>query len=172
MGTRHSTVVIKNGIIKLAQYGQWDGYLSGQGLTVLDFLRNNDLKVFEEKLEYLNELDGAIHDEFLKSIGSNNGWMNATQSEQYRERFPLLSRDHGADILNLIMNIKNGDENTIHKNLEFLNDSTFCEYVYVLDLDKRKLFVHDGHYITENIIREIDFDNIPTDDEFIKIEDE
>ncbi|MHC5949058.1 hypothetical protein ACVXZ3_04645 [Providencia hangzhouensis] len=40
MGTRHLICVAKDGDYKVAQYGQWDGYPSGQGLTLLTFLRD------------------------------------------------------------------------------------------------------------------------------------
>ena len=36
MGTRHLVAVIHKDEYKVAQYGQWDGYPSGQGDTVLD----------------------------------------------------------------------------------------------------------------------------------------
>lgn len=38
MGTRHLIEVVVDGQIKVAQYGQWDGYPSGQGVDVLKFL--------------------------------------------------------------------------------------------------------------------------------------
>lgn len=41
MGTRNLTIVIdKQGALKVAQYGQWDGYPSGQGAVVLEFAKN------------------------------------------------------------------------------------------------------------------------------------
>lgn len=40
MGTRNLTMVMVDGVYKVAQYGQWDGYPSGQGITVFIFSRN------------------------------------------------------------------------------------------------------------------------------------
>ena len=40
MGTRHLIIVWYKGKYRIAQYGQWDGYPSGQGLRVLRFLKN------------------------------------------------------------------------------------------------------------------------------------
>src|SRR3546814_20563425 len=39
MGTRNLTCVVVDGAYKVAQYGQWDGYPSGQGATARAFLR-------------------------------------------------------------------------------------------------------------------------------------
>ena len=54
MGTRHLTVVVVDGIHRVAQYGQWDGYPDGQGVTVAAFLHdvltNNRLSEFEDKV--------------------------------------------------------------------------------------------------------------------------
>ena len=51
MGTRNLTGVYLDGQYKVAQYGQWDGYPEGQGITVLTFLRDKmDLELFKEAL--------------------------------------------------------------------------------------------------------------------------
>ena len=41
MGTRHLTIVVSEGQYKVAQYGQWDGYPTGQGKTVTRFIMEN-----------------------------------------------------------------------------------------------------------------------------------
>ena len=49
MGTRHLIGVITGGRYKVAQYGQWDGYIKGgQGEAVLEFLKTVDLDIFKE----------------------------------------------------------------------------------------------------------------------------
>lgn len=50
MGTRNLTCVQLDGKMRVAQYCQWDGYPSGQGLTVLKFLRSMDRALFEQKV--------------------------------------------------------------------------------------------------------------------------
>jgi hypothetical protein len=40
MGTRHLIEVKIDGELKVAQYGQWDGYLTGQGVNIADFIHN------------------------------------------------------------------------------------------------------------------------------------
>ena len=53
MGTRHLICVVKDGEFKVAQYGQWDGYFSGQGQNILNFLRDDsfNLSHFKEQLD-------------------------------------------------------------------------------------------------------------------------
>ena len=51
MGTRNLTIVISDDKRKIAQYGQWDGYPSGQGVTALKFLRKMDMTKFKAALD-------------------------------------------------------------------------------------------------------------------------
>jgi hypothetical protein len=39
MGTRNLTAVYFKGEFRIAQYGQWDGYISGSGWGILEFLK-------------------------------------------------------------------------------------------------------------------------------------
>lgn len=169
MGTRNLTMVISKGETKIAQYGQWDGYPSGQGATVLDFLTRMYIVGFEN--EFKNQLDKCkfIDKEkekeiqaFLDELGCSDGWMNMDQSAKYVERYPLLSRDKGAEILNLVLD---SEEETIWLNngSEFAADSLFCEWAYVIDMDNRRLECYCGfnkekvdeserfHYLEEKI---------------------
>ncbi len=51
MGTRNLTCVYLDGKCKVAQYGQWDGYPEGQGVTCLNFLRDEMVEPkFREEL--------------------------------------------------------------------------------------------------------------------------
>lgn len=146
MGTRNLTMVISNGETKVAQYGQWDGYPSGQGVTALNFLTNTDLKEFKEKLKSVKFINGTKQkeiDKWLKSIGCENGWMDGEQSKLYHQKYPLLTRDNGADILNLIMESEE-EINWVTDSSEFAGDSLFCEWAYVIDLDKNTFEVYEG----------------------------
>jgi hypothetical protein len=146
MGTRHLTMVVHENKTKIAQYGQWDGYPSGQGVTVLTFLRKRKLDVFKEKLKnvrFINDEDQKKINTFMKSIGSEDGWMNQDQADKYHAAYPYLSRDIGADILDLVYG-SNGDEIMLKDSTDFAGDSLFCEWAYVIDLDKNNFEIYSG----------------------------
>lgn len=130
MGTRHLICVIKNGEPKVAQYGQWDGYPSDQGLGVLEFLRGlcNDtipggLETFSTKLDNCHFLEGDA----LEAAWPNSPWM---------------SRDTGSDILDVVF--KSDGPLPLRNSYAFGGDGLFCEYAYVIDLDSRALEVYSG----------------------------
>ena len=54
MGTRNITRVIQNGKMVVSQYGQWDGYPTGQLKTIVDFVRN------KEKLAHMTNNLGKV----------------------------------------------------------------------------------------------------------------
>lgn len=145
MGTRNLTLVQYENKYKIAQYGQWDGYPSGQGLTILNFLKSADLDIFKQKLNnvrFHTEEDDAEINSFLKSIGVKDGWMNLDQSAQYTKIYPHLSRDVAAKILEIVYNSEK--QLSLTDSSDFANDSLFCEWAYVIDLDDDKLEVYEG----------------------------
>lgn len=189
MGTRNLTMVIKGEKTRVAQYGQWDGYPEGQGATILNFLKTNDLNRFSEQLEnvrFTTEEDEKNVNKFLESIGSKDGWMNMEQAAKYHLAYPYNSRDIGGQILELIHE-STDDEIVLVDSTDFAQDSLFCEWAYVVDLDNRKLEVYKGfvkeqpdhpnsrfgnqltsdtNYYPIQLAGEFDIDNLPTEEEF------
>jgi hypothetical protein len=132
MGTRNLTIVISEGKTKVAQYGQWDGYPEGQGKTVLKFLRKCDLNVFKEKLKRVS---------FLTQKKTDKLW-NECKIKGDNIVYPELSRDTGAKVLQLIYD---GKAVKLWNRSDFLKDSLFCEWVYIIDLDKGKFEVYSSY---------------------------
>lgn len=161
MGTRHLIAVVVNNSYKIAQYGQWDGYPSGQGLDILDFLRAVDLNRFKEQLKlvhFITEEEEEERAQFFKRIGTDNGWMDQDQANQYHRKYPLLTRDNSAKILDMVYNLK--EPAFLDNVLDFAMDSLFCEWAYVIDLDKNVLEVYEG-FNKEPIRRGRFISNIP-----------
>lgn len=142
MGTRHLTAVVLNGEYKVAQYGQWDGYPSGQGATVAKFVRNKErVKKFTKAVAECTFLTNKEVDARWKESGAKgNGWVTMDVSDRHKKKYPELSRDAGADILNLILEGKRQLKNDI----EFSADSLFCEWAYVINLDTQEVEVYQG----------------------------
>lgn len=146
MGTRNLTAVYYNGEYRIAQYGQWDGYPEGQGHTVLEFLNNPkvDLEKFKE---YLMKLSWITEEEYRTrwaEAGANpdSDFVDMKIAEDFRELYPELSRDTGAGVLERVYEKKG--ELKLQNNIEFAQDSLFCEWAYVIDLDANTLEVYRG----------------------------
>jgi hypothetical protein len=172
MGTRNLTMVISKEETKVAQYGQWDGYPEGNGAIILDFLRSSDLKKFKkevDKLRFLKENE-------VEKVNADPNWI---------ANYPYLSRDMGAGILRAIYN-KNKIIGLVNQE-DFAADSLFCEWAYVIDLDKRTFEVFKGfntkklakterfaklkegkEYKPVKHIKTFSLDALPTEEEFLK----
>lgn len=142
MGTRHLTAVVLDGQFRIAQYGQWDGYPSGQGKTALEFVRSMDRSTFETKLRamrFASKADlEAIDAEVQASPIVDGGSSLLAEGGKYQQ----FSRDRGAKILALVANADPGIQ--LHDMRAFAADSLFCEWAYVIDLDKNRFEVYQG----------------------------
>jgi hypothetical protein len=161
MGTRNLTCVVLNGEMKVAQYGQWDGYLRGQGKTILDFIANKmNTPKFKKALSECRFLSNKENKKTWKECGADpdSNWVNMEVSEKHDTLYPALSRDRGAEILEMIQDgtfMRNVTENNkfVRKNIKvepvrnlvdshtFASDSS-CEYAYTLDMDKKVLKIY------------------------------
>lgn len=192
MGTRHLIAVKSDGEYKVAQYGQWDGYPDGQGVAVLEFLRQYDLSEFKQRLLSVRFLDEVKDKEFVDSYNANvPKWSNepdkrTTAQKRWWKLFQ--SRDLGAKVLS---NILHADDNEIvlSNQLSFAADSLMCEYAYVIDFDINTFEVFQGfnksplspeerfynidipkdgaEYKQIKIVKAFDLDKLPTKEEFL-----
>jgi hypothetical protein len=164
MGTRNLTAVIKNGSPVIAQYGQWDGYPEGQGTTVYEFIKHAGVAKLEANLEKVYWADEAELKSIYSQYSNEDGWMTMEQGQAFAEKFPSLARDTCAGILDLVASAT--ERVPLVNEMEFLQDTLFCEWAYVVDLDTRTLKVYAGS--TEPSV-EFDLDNFPsTNEEFVK----
>lgn len=194
MGTRNLTMVISNGQTKVAQYGQWDGYPGGQGLTALSTLKriilSGQLGQFKAKIDNLQ----WISDEDAEKI---------EKDENLDKNYPYLSRDCAADILEAIhfgtiqIRAGIGERKEVPVNVigvtnheTFAADSLFCEWAYVIDLDNGVFEVYEGfnktpltetdrffylqdlkeEYYPVKLLASFDLNNLPSKNDFIAIE--
>lgn len=170
MGTRNLTMVISKGEFKIAQYGQWDGYPEGQGSTVLSFLNECDIDLFRKKLDRCRFIENSERkqkeiENFLKKIGSKNGWLTSEQSEKYHKKYPFLTRDNGAGILYLIYNSEDDGLLWLNNSVDFASDSLFCEWAYLIDLDKNLLEIYRG-FNTEPLEPKQRFSNMKGENDY------
>ena len=142
MGTRHLTMVVLDGVTRVAQYGQWDGYPKEQGNTILDFLSRMDRPLFEQKLRAARFITPEEHDAAWKATGATGEWATQEQAAKFHAQYPAQSRDHGAEILHLVCQSPDGI--VLADSSSFAGDSLFCEYAYVIDLDKNVLEMYRG----------------------------
>ena len=157
MGTRNTTIVILDKEIKVAQYGQWYGQPNGQGLTVLEFFKKNDLEDFKKRVGKLKTLEG-------ESLERANRHLKSERIKGYKLKdvFPEYSRNEGANILNLIMNNKIW-ENRMRLEPDFRTDSD-CIWGYIINLDTNRLLI-ENHTVP---VFEFDLKDLPNEDDFLK----
>ncbi len=147
MGTRHlQTVIDKHGNLKLSQYGQWDGYPDGQGIDILNFLRECDMEKYSQEVSKLREITESEAKEVEKI-------------ENWPEKYPFLSRDCGADIHSLIQNGQVPYVRMISKE----EANKWCEGFYCINLKERTF---ESNFDEEHSVHSLD--NLPSEEDYLK----
>ena len=161
MGTRNLTVVKNSqGITKIAQYGQWDGYPSYTGIQALNFLRDEyNQQLLQAKLDVVEFISDEECDTLWSASKSSTDWEN----KDFLNAYPGLHRDTGVGILQVVANAKSVIK-TID-NSEFRNDELFCEGIYEVDFS----LGNKGKFITtyNGITKEFFLENLPSDEMYL-----
>lgn len=142
MGTRNLTIVLKNNTHRIAQYCQWDGYPEGQGLTAYNLLKG-DLAVIEQSLdkckwiteEERKDVMRQAHEEVDEDWDGETEIISFNVSKAIKSLYPHLQRDHGALILDTIINAT--DSISLEDGILFAANDVFCEWIWIVDFDKR-----------------------------------
>jgi hypothetical protein len=207
-----------DGEYKVAQYCQWDGYPSGQGATILSFLNKEEQNPKEQKFIGLDKgyedvgpkygIEGLVFDpekfkaavrncsfaseEDLKDmnesvgIGRDQEWVNMEEAARFKAKFPQIDRDMGGWVLAFVQHT---DGCVLNDSIDFAADSLFCEWAYVVDLDRNTFEVHEGFnkrpsegrfadmdyspdhrddkYFPVTLVAEWSLDDLPTEAEFL-----
>lgn len=189
MGTRNLTAVFIGGEYKVAQYGQWDGYPEGQGMTALHFLRE---EMDEEKFKLAVRNSSFVDREDLRSIYKkygmgDDGLITLDDADRMKKDYPEFSRDTGAGILSIIQ--RNPEGLKLESDIGFAADSLFCEWAWVIDFDAgtfeayegfnqegpleegdRFFFLNaqaEGDYYPVKKVAEWKLDSLPSDEDFL-----
>jgi hypothetical protein len=144
MGTRNLTKVIdKDGVTKVAQYGQWDGYPEGQGVNALIHAYSH--RLLESKLDNCHFLSDEEIEGYESILGASG--------KPIVEVYPTLSRDTCAEILGYVT--YSVGEVPLVDHSDFESDELFCEGVYTIDFQKKKFISVYAGQTTEHELADL-----------------
>jgi hypothetical protein len=162
MGTRNLTKVVDaNGITRVAQYGQWDGYPEYTGTRILEFIKEHKmLEKIEQSLAKARFITEEENEELIKLYTDEDGMMTFEQGVEWSTMYPSLSRDTGCDIIKVLV-YSNGIV-LLSDQSEFENDDLFCEGVYELNYQTREFITkYNGMTVS------LSFDGLDTAENYL-----
>lgn len=172
MGTRNMIMVIdQEGVKKVAQYGQWDGYPSGVGVGLLEFLK--DKEMFERMKKNLKKVrfidEEGVDKDFINSYNKNAPeWSNDPDNrtpEQKHWFSKYISRDLAEEILTNIADSEDSEIILLDRT-ETATSGGWVEWSYVVNLKENTLTVYE--HIDAEPIKIYNLDNLPEANIFIK----
>jgi hypothetical protein len=135
MGSRNLIEVKLDGELKIAQYGQWNGHPTGQGIGIADFLHKGmNKKKFKQALRECRFMDEKEREAFFTEKAE----------EDIIAGHPWLLRDAGSDVLR---HVQNDGARLLWDRRDFKNDQVMCEYHYLIDMDNETVSVNGSNPI-------------------------
>lgn len=183
MGTRGLTCVIRQAKPVVAQYWGYDNYPENAGVELLrrcqklsDSAIKENFCTWLDKCKLLTEEEFA---EFTKNVTSSGMYSRPILAEVASQLYMT-----GFDLLDWIMDSHAGP---LEDSYVFAADSLFCEWCYVIDLDKNTFEVYQGFnhkplpegerfadlpkdddYYPVKLLTSYSLDSLPTEEQFLK----
>ena len=137
MGTRGAYGFIKNGKMKIT-YNHYDSYLSELGFSIMRFIAATSNMELNEIFDNIIMVNGdSIPTQ--EQIEECKKYLNLDVGNQNIDDWYCLLRNAQGNL----NEYKNGLRYMID-NKEFMGDSLFCEYAYILNLDNNYLEIYKG----------------------------
>ena len=143
MSTRGLYGLRKNGIDKLA-YNHSDSYPSYLGAHIIDFLTNvsiEQLNFLYDHIILVNEDSTPTQNEIDFCMSNNTGYLDNTRQNDLW--YGLLHNLQG-DLIMIMEIAQKNNKVYLIDNQEFIRDSLFCEWAYIINLDTNKLEIYEG----------------------------
>lgn len=125
-------------------YNHWDSYPEGLGKVIVEFCRNlnkKSLSTLKKKVRALSLVDPDSKPTKAE-IKHYNKFADTTVSSGSTDEWYVLLRElQGGKMLPHILN---GTLKHMIENNDFIRDSLFCEYAYVIDLDRDVIEFYQG----------------------------
>lgn len=137
MGTRGAWGFYRDGETK-ATYNHYDSYPSGLGSDIVNVLaetNNDELNEIFDRLKLVNSESTPTNEQIDECIKFFNGSVSTGQTTEW---YALLREAQGS-----LQALKDGLDYMIDDK-NFLRDSLFCEWGYIVNLDSNKLEVYRG----------------------------
>lgn len=99
------------------------------------------LALFKKKVRSIEAVTKETVEALWESAGAVGGSASMDVADKFKIKHPQFSRDTGAGILDYVLT---AEKPQVRLDVEFAADSLFCEWAYVLDLDKEILEVYKG----------------------------
>ena len=146
MGTRHLIAICIDGKYPIAQYGQFDGYPEGAGVDILNILRTISLADLKAgALAAVPYTEENLREVYIDlGIDPDSQWISMEDSRKVNEAHPQLDRCMSSDIIKFVANNGGTSPFPVLHDLEFAQDSMFCEWAYVIDFDRNTFEVYRG----------------------------
>ena len=185
MGTRGAFGFFKDSKGKIT-YNHYDSYPEGLGVDILEEIKGFTIEEMKESFDniklILNSEEQPTEEEIKNFMTYSNptvGGQGANNTE-IKTYYQLLRNLQGT-----LKPYLTNEVNLMIDSESFLEDSLFCEWAYIINLDKEvleiwegfqktpqenryKLKDHDGEYFNCALIKEYPLNNLPTKKQFLK----
>ena len=144
MSTRGLYGIKKDGEIK-ATYNHWDSYPSNLGKNIVEFCSNNTIEQLNEFFDLIELVDEDTKptDEQIKYC-VDAGYYNEHVSNESTDDWYCLLHGLMGDFDEYQGLIDNFKHIYMIDNIDFIKDSLFCEYAYIINLDTEMLEFYEG----------------------------
>lgn len=193
MGTRGLIGIYSNQVTK-ATYNHWDSYPEGLGVSILeetkDAMRDIGIDKLKERVAKIQMIEDSENEPSKELVKRYKKFSNAqvggpVSNVEVKTWYQLLRELQGT----LTPYFKGEVEHMIDS-LKFIQDSLFCEWVYIVNLDDGLLEVYNGfitkphnqgryanlegrkssdtEYYPCRLIKTYPLDNLPSEEKFLE----